>query len=301
VVSGAFIPNNQKKLKFRFELDHTYKLIPMKPRLAGFVLVRTVTYPRMENLIGLAGNTNLLAQTPITISSGQAPNANSAADARAGLNALEPGPARTEACSTENTAGQFFTNYSAIVSPTASSIIVSVERRLGTDGAATLAYTLDDGTGAAGTDYTDGSGTLSWADGEGGVKTVEIAIPSTARHGYNFIVNWTTATGATKASGNSSDTTVTIHRPAKSYILDNGLTGALTGITANGGALGIAASYAATAAGANLLQDAINDVLGGNGTASVTFGSDWNITVENTTVVFTSATNGSTTKTFAEA
>lgn len=297
-VSGAFIPNNERMQKFYFALDHTYRLIPHKPRLAGFVLVRVVSYPRMENLIGLNGNANLLNVTPITISRGESPNANAAGDARAGLNPHEEGPARTTPCDVTNVAGKFYTNFSAIVSPTATSIVINVERRDGTSGAATLTWTLDDGTGVAGTDYTDASGTLSWLDGESGAKSVTVAIPSTARHGLTFVANWGTATGAAKMAGHSDDTTVTIHRPAKDYILGDGLTGALTGITANGGALGIAASYAATAAGANLLQDALNDLLGGNGSASVTFGTDWNISIQDTTTVFTSATNGTITTAF---
>lgn len=298
-VSGAFIPNNERMQKFYFALDHTYRLIPQKPYLAGFVLVRVVSYPRMENLIGLNGNSNLLAAAPITIGTGEQMLANSAADSRAGLNALEVGPARTEACTVTNVVGKFYMSFSAVVSSDASSIVLVVERRDGTSGAASLPWTLDDGTGVAATDYTDASGTLTWLDGESGPKTVTVAIPATARHGKTFVANWGTAVGATKAVGHSSDTTVTIHRAPKDYILGAGVTGALTGITADGGALAIGGSYAATAAGAALLQDAINDVLGGNGSASVTFATDWNITIENTTVLFTSATDGTNTATFS--
>lgn len=300
VVSGADIPSNQRRLKFYWELDHVYKLIPKKPYLAGFVLVRTVTYPRAQNLIGLNGTNNLLSGQTITINPGSPQPSNSRADIAAGFNPNDEGVPRTVACDVENVVGKFYTQYSAVTSIDASSVVVCVERRGGSDGAATLAYTLDDGTGVAGTDYTDASGTLSWADGESGAKCVTVALPATARHGKTFVVNYGTATGATKASGASEDTTVTIHRPAHDYVLGASLTGALTGITADGGAFGIGASYAATAAGASALQDAINDLLGGNGVASVTFATDWNITITGTTVVFASATNGSDTVNFSQ-
>ena len=93
---------------------------------------------------------------------------------------------------------------------------------------------------------------------------------------------------------------LSINRPAVTYTLASGLTGTLTAMVVDGGAYALPnAPYAATAAGAEALQDDITDLLNGDGYANVVYNSGWRITVTDTHSVFTSATNGSKTKTFA--
>jgi len=54
--------------------------------------------------------------------------------------------------------------------------IVEVERYGGSSGVVSVKYNSVDGTAKAGIDYTAVNGTLSWADGETGVKTISIKI-----------------------------------------------------------------------------------------------------------------------------
>ena len=58
---------------------------------------------------------------------------------------------------------------------TSSSSTIGVVRSVSTSGAVSVTYTTIDGTAAAGTGYTAYSGTLSWADGEGGTKYIPYA------------------------------------------------------------------------------------------------------------------------------
>src|SRR5439155_1117381 len=54
---------------------------------------------------------------------------------------------------------------------------ITVKRAGGTNGAVSVQYaTVAGGTATAGSDYTSGSGTLNWADGEAGDKTFSVAI-----------------------------------------------------------------------------------------------------------------------------
>ena len=53
---------------------------------------------------------------------------------------------------------------------------ISVHRIQGTEGAVTVAYETQDGTAVAGEDYSEASGVLEWADGEGGTKQFMVPI-----------------------------------------------------------------------------------------------------------------------------
>jgi hypothetical protein len=66
---------------------------------------------------------------------------------------------------------------------------VSVERSGGERGAVSVRYQTSDGSARAGEDYTAASGTLSWANGEGGRKTFEIPIADdTAAEGNETVM-----------------------------------------------------------------------------------------------------------------
>lgn len=73
-----------------------------------------------------------------------------------------------------------FTSPTSIVNEQSGTITVSVERVAGSRGAVSLDFVTSDGTATAGSDYTATNGTLSWADGEYGVKTFDIAINNDA-------------------------------------------------------------------------------------------------------------------------
>ena len=61
-------------------------------------------------------------------------------------------------------------------SEAAESVSISVQRTGGSTGAVGVSYTTQDGSARAGEDYSTTVGTLSWADGESGIKTFEVPL-----------------------------------------------------------------------------------------------------------------------------
>jgi Calx-beta domain/FG-GAP-like repeat/Bacterial Ig-like domain len=55
-------------------------------------------------------------------------------------------------------------------------LAITVTRTGDTEGAVSIQYSTNPGTAHAGTDYTTKTGTLSWADGEGGSKTFDVTL-----------------------------------------------------------------------------------------------------------------------------
>ncbi len=66
------------------------------------------------------------------------------------------------------------------VSKTVGTAQIGVERSGGRAGAITLTYTVANSSAIAGTHFTAPSGTLSWADGETGIKNISVPITNTA-------------------------------------------------------------------------------------------------------------------------
>lgn len=294
-IGGAFIDCNEKLSKFKWQLSNAYRLVPIRPYLSGFVAVRKSDYLRGDNLLGLNALPTA-AGDEYRIGAGIQANASSCADQRAGLYPMDPAPGPlTNPCAGPSTsAGVFRTPCAGVVDENATAITLVVERINGGTGAATLAYATADDTAAAGTDYTNTSGTLSWAAGEVGAKTITVPILAGARHGLVFAVNFSGATGAAIITDGCTTASYTITRPANDYTLASGLTGTLASLTVDGGAFTLAnAPYAATSAGAVDAQNDINDTLGGDGIANVVYNSGWRITITDTRKVFTVATNGS--------
>lgn len=99
----------------------------------------------------------------------------------------------------------------AVTAENAGSVTLRVSRFGGIVGAATVNYTTSNGTATAGIDYTATSGVLSWADGEGGFKTVVVPIlqDSAQEDDETFTLTLSGATGATLAP-NAASITVTI-------------------------------------------------------------------------------------------
>lgn len=304
VIGGAFIPCNEKLLKFKIQLSTLFKIVPKMPYLSGFVAFRSASYIWSPNTIGLNNQPGTASGDTIVVSGGSQPNASSCADQRAGLYPQDPAPGPiTSVCDTPgNSAGKFVTNCSLVTTEDGTSIVLTVERINGYAGAASLGYATANGTASSGTDYTSTSGTLSWAAGEFGAKTITVPLLAGARNGKTFTVAYSGATGASLITDGCTSTTITISRPAQSYQLASGLTGTIASMVVDGGSFPLPnAPYAATGAGADALQDDINDALNGDGYANVSWtGSAWAITVTDTKHIFTSATNGTgTTKNFS--
>lgn len=93
----------------------------------------------------------------------------------------------------------------------AGSVTVQVARLPGATGAVSVNYATGGGSAVAGTDYTATSGTLNWADGEGGLKSISIPLlnNATAAAAKTFSVTLSGATGGATL-GSISQTQVTI-------------------------------------------------------------------------------------------
>lgn len=90
-----------------------------------------------------------------------------------------------------------FSPVSYTVNEAAASVTLSATRHAGSTGAVSIAYATTSGSALAGTDFTATSGTLAWATGEAGTKTITIPI---LRDGVldgpkAFTVNLDTPTG----------------------------------------------------------------------------------------------------------
>jgi plastocyanin len=111
-----------------------------------------------------------------------------------------------------------FSTGSIAVSEGVGSATITVNRINGDDGAASVAWQSTAGTATAGSDFTAGSGTLSWADHDGANKTFQVPILNdTAVEGNETVhLALSNATGAALDNG---------HKSATLTILDNDAAG----------------------------------------------------------------------------
>lgn len=118
-----------------------------------------------------------------------------------------------------------FTPDSYSVDEDAGSVTVTVERIAGTSGAVSVDYATADGTALAGSDYVATTGTLSWADGEGGSKSFNVSITNdgvseTFEENFSAVLSNAVGTGI---SGNSSAAiTIVDDEPLMGVISPNG-------------------------------------------------------------------------------
>ncbi len=119
-----------------------------------------------------------------------------------------------------------FTSNGFAVDETAGTVAITVERINGTAGAVSVDFLTSDGTATAGSgDYTATAGTLSWLDGEGGAKSINISINADvlAEGGETFSIALSNPQGGV-AIGNINIAQVTINDAARSLTEVSGLT-----------------------------------------------------------------------------
>lgn len=94
------------------------------------------------------------------------------------------------------------------VSETGGMLIIPVERIAGVDGPVGVTISTASGTATAGSDFTAVSQTLSWADGELGVKTITVPILDDllADAGETFTINLSNPTGGAVLSTRKTET-----------------------------------------------------------------------------------------------
>jgi aryl-phospho-beta-D-glucosidase BglC (GH1 family) len=135
------------------------------------------------------------------------------------------------------------------VAETTGTVSVTVNRSGGSDGAVTVQYATADGTAAAGSNYTAGTGTLSWAASDASAKTVSIPVSSNPAFSGTKTFTLTlssvaggaalgtpmAATVSINGSGaTSSSTTLSIKVQGKHLIDGNGTTVQLRGADVSG-------------------------------------------------------------------
>lgn len=98
----------------------------------------------------------------------------------------------------------------ATVAENAGSVTLTVRRTIGSTGAVAVDYATSDGTATAGTHYTSSNGTLTWADGDSGNKTITVPVLDNAVYGGNkaFTVALSNTTGAILGSPNAATITI---------------------------------------------------------------------------------------------
>ncbi len=90
-------------------------------------------------------------------------------------------------------------------------VSLTVNRVGGNDGAVTVSYATSNGSAQAGTDYTQSGGTLAWADGDSGARTILVPIldDGATESNETFNVTLSSPTGGA-GLGSPSSATVTI-------------------------------------------------------------------------------------------
>jgi|GEM_PF-1149024 len=131
----------------------------------------------------------------------------------------------------------------AVTRPTSGSTTVNVpvSRVGGSTGAISVAYTLVGGTAVAGTDYTNVSGTLTWADGDTADKNIPVPVLASVTTGN--VVIWATlgtTTGGALVNGRTANR-------AAVYITDPNTPPVLTSLPFTSGTVGGALTYQITA------------------------------------------------------
>ena len=94
----------------------------------------------------------------------------------------------------------------------AGSVTLQVSRFGGLSGAVTVQYATANGSATAGSDYTTASGTLSWAAGEGGFKTITVPVlqDTATEAAETFTVTLSAATGGALIDPARTQATVTL-------------------------------------------------------------------------------------------
>ena len=104
-------------------------------------------------------------------------------------------------------AGQVgFVGTTATASENAGTARITLRRNAGSAGAVSIDYATSDGTATAGADYTAASGTLNWAAGDLGERTINVALVNDTASEANetFRITLSNATGGVAIEGSST-------------------------------------------------------------------------------------------------
>lgn len=196
MIGGAFLPCNEDETKFKPRLKQAWKMDPQQPRGTGIIWSRLPTMERIANRIGLDDYTNV-PLVPVLLDPGCPVDGLTCPEAtKCAAGGTLPGVVGvlTTECTVEALAGSTLTLKVAVVR--------SVPAGSAASGAVTLAWATAAGTATAGTgnEFTTASGTLTWADGECGVKLITITLLATATPATQFNINYSGVTPSGSAA-----------------------------------------------------------------------------------------------------
>ena len=162
---------------------------------AGDSLDKTFTVP-------IVNDSTFEGNETFTVSLSNAAGANLGSPSNATVTILDDDPAQTGTLR--------FSAASYSIDEDGGSLIVTVNRTGGSDGAASVSYTTLNGTATAPADFSARSGTLNWLNGDSAGKSLSVPIvnDSTFENDETFTVMLSSASGA--ALGSPSTATVTI-------------------------------------------------------------------------------------------
>lgn len=212
MIDGPYLSCNVDNLKWYYRLKHAYGFQSTLPEAMGAVIYRI-----QPDIIYI--NTPCCDEpcdgTPITIAP---PNASPTSDCiqddieteeLAFIASRLPEPTEDDPLPTPTAGTIRFRNTDITTRTDAGTVRVEVERIGGVDGAATVTLATAAGTATAGADYTTvGATVLSWADGESGVKFINVPILSGGAGDVAFAVNRTSPVGATWQGATGSVVTI---------------------------------------------------------------------------------------------
>jgi hypothetical protein len=205
MIDGAYLDCNEDNFKGKFRLLHAYAFESLWPELMGAILYRVS--PDEVNAVGPKCEDDCKpspgAEVDIAKPGGPPNNACAEEDCDATAcddeptNFIDPLPTEEDNCPTPDEGVIKLATCGPVVTDTeAGEVCIYVERSGGSLGAATVDYDSNNGTAVAGTDFTDVTGTLSWADGENDVKKVCVPIIDTGVGGTYFTFSLSGVTGS---------------------------------------------------------------------------------------------------------
>lgn len=210
VRDGAYLPCNDYNDKFKLVSRHAFRFKVEKAELSG-----AIAYRHCVNDGYLLTPTNISVDT-VTQSFASPENYEKCAAGTCDKsNCACEGEIADDngTCVAEGTDSLVYLEPCAVATTVfygdAYAIELEVVRDGNTVGEITVEYATADGTATAGTDYTDTSGTITFADGEGGSKAITIPILDATAATNTFTVTLSNATGDATL-GDCVVTTVTI-------------------------------------------------------------------------------------------
>lgn len=219
-VHQRFGVSNVDNFKFFFRALHAYGFEPINPELAGAIAYRVSPYSpvAVAPTCNSVENPGTATVTIAAAASQEVDGVRSCGDPNAAECAMAsypvfPKPTQEAPCADSSATGTIrFADCSGIsVLAQEGTLRVCVERVAGYAGVAEVAYTTTAGTATAGSDYTTTAGTLEWADGEGGLKCIDIPILAAATATQNFTIDLSAFVGA--VGGSCDQVTVTFVAP----------------------------------------------------------------------------------------